>query len=274
MKTVRKTLAVLEAVVVAARRGVTLKDIAAQQRLPMATTLRVLRILEEFGYVTRDSAKQYQAGLRLWELGCAVVNRQDIVTVVRPALERLARETGETVSLAKYDRGEIVYLDKVNSPGPITMVLNIGERAPAYCVGTGKAILAWRPEPELAELLRRRLQRFTTNTLTSEDALRKELHRIRVQGYAMNRGEYRPDVHGVAIPLTDYDGVVTLALGAAGPAGRMKVERMAMIADRLKTVAGEMLHAFRAPLTRVQADAPHATGHRVRSRTKACRSRR
>lgn len=56
--------------------------------------------------------------------------------------------------------------------------------------------------------------------------LKRELERIRVQGYAVNKGEWRASVWGVAAPITDGGGRVVAAIGLSGPATRIKPARV------------------------------------------------
>lgn len=240
MKSATRALDLLETVV-ASPHPLTLKEIAAIRRLPLSTTSRFLAFLAARGYVTRHAVTlRYRGGLRLWELGCAAVDRQEIAPDARPLLEALVDKTGETATLATYRSGEIVYLDRVNGHQPIGLVLRVGERAPAHCTAVGKAILAWSAPAEVSRLFRRGVARFTSATITAEREFLGELERVRARGYAVNRGEYRHSVSGVAAPVFDHEGEVVFALGTAGPSERLGDRRMAMTGALLKRAARQL----------------------------------
>src|SRR3982751_2520970 len=114
-------------------------------------------------------------------------------------MEKLLKLTRETVHLSVLDGDEVVYVHKLDSPEPVRAYSEIGGRAPAYCVATGKAILAWQDDAYLQQLSRR-LARHTEKTITKPTELMQELERIRVAGFAVNRGEWRETVWGVASP--------------------------------------------------------------------------
>ena len=65
--------------------------------------------------------------------------------VARPYLERLMRNSGETANLVTASDGEVVYLDQVASMHLVKMFTSPGMRAPLYCTGSGKAMLAFGP---------------------------------------------------------------------------------------------------------------------------------
>ena len=97
----------------------------------------------------------------------------------------LAERTSETVHVSVLDGAEVLYVDKVESPQPVRAYSRVGGRAPAYCVATGKALLAHAPDGVVAELSAA-LVRYTPRTITDPEALRKELRRVREIGV---RGE-------------------------------------------------------------------------------------
>jgi hypothetical protein len=74
--------------------------------------------------------------------------------------------------------------------------------------------------------VRRKLQRFTKNTITSYAALVAELASIHDQGYALDHGEHESQVRCVATPIFDMKGNVIAALSVSGPEDRMEpIER-------------------------------------------------
>ena len=77
-------------------------------------------------------------------------------------------------------------------------------RAPAYCTGVGKVLLAHlHPEQLDRALTRTEFRRFTESTVTDAERLRDDLARIVEQGYASDRGEHEEGVYCVAVPIFD-----------------------------------------------------------------------
>ncbi len=238
-KTLLKGLQVLEALARSTRpRGVS--DLAKELELTRSNMHRTLRTLVEAGLVGQDDESGlYACTLKLFELGSAIPARSDIAGLADPIMLALSDETRETVHLSALEGGEVVYLHKIDSTHPVRAYTTIGGRAPAYCVATGKALLAWQPETYLARY-DGALHRFTPQTLVNLATLRDELLTVRRQGFALNRGEWRDSVCGIAAPVFGVGGRAVAALGLSGPASRMPPERLDDFAGQITAAAREL----------------------------------
>jgi DNA-binding IclR family transcriptional regulator len=221
-KTFQKGLAVIEAL---ARHdkpsGIT--QLAAQLKMTKSNVHRLLQTLAAGGYVRNvNETGAYELTLKLWELGSKVRSRLGIADISGPFLKMLGDKTSEAVHLSVLNGTEVIYIDKIESPQPIRAYSMIGGRAPAYCVATGKAMLAFRSSKQLDEL-KIQFTRHSVNTINTRAKLDKELQQVRDAGYAINRGEWREDVWGVAAPIFDQTGSVVAAVGISGPSSRLKL---------------------------------------------------
>jgi len=218
--------------------GVT--ELAASLELGKSNVHRLLQALVELGYAKKNEVRgTYQATLKLWELGTALEGKLTIKAAARDAMERLLSETRETVHLSVLDGDEVVYIHKLDSPEPVRAYSEIGGRAPAYCVATGKAILAWQGESHL-QGLSKRLTRHTGNTITKPAEFLHEMERVRTAGYAVNRGEWRETVWGVASPIMGAEGTVLAAIGISGPAARIKPTMLKRLAADVMAAADKV----------------------------------
>jgi IclR family transcriptional regulator, KDG regulon repressor len=140
--TLAKGLAALEWMV-RQQRGCRVTELAQAFGMARSNAHRTLQTLVECGWAVQDpETSAYRPSLRLFELGAMVSEASDIGSLLRPHLARLSQATGETIHLAVLDGAEIVYLDKFDSPLPVAAYSRIGGRAAAYCVASGKALLA------------------------------------------------------------------------------------------------------------------------------------
>jgi DNA-binding IclR family transcriptional regulator len=162
--------------------------------------------------------------LKQFELAGSILGRIDVKRAAEPFMEALAEKALETVHLSVLDDRDVIYLHKIDSTQPVRAYTNIGGRAPAYCVATGKALLAFQSEGYLGRFAGK-LKAFTPRTLTTPAALRQEIEQIRQQGYAINRGEWRESVWGLAAQIFDATRRPLSALGISGPAERLKPAR-------------------------------------------------
>ncbi len=216
------------------------RDLGEQLGLNRSTSYRLVQTLVHHGLVQRSSdGATYALTPRLWELGVRAIGPSEIRVAAGRAVRELCEKYGETVHLAIYDQGEVVYIDKADAWQPIGSYTRLGGRAPSYCVATGKALLAHQPEREIERCLEIGLERFTSHTLTDPDELRLALARIRRDGHAINHGEWRQDVAGLAVPLFDAVGTPVAALGFSGPAARL-LERSVELLEALRHAVREI----------------------------------
>lgn len=227
-KTVNKVLTLIEALAMSARpRGVT--ELARELRLTKTNVHRLLQTLEKRGFVRRFAdVGRYELTLRLWEHASRVPAFRNLKQEAGPFIAQLAQQTRETVHLSILEVFDVIYIDKIESSEPIRTYTQVGGRAPAYCNGTGKAMLAFRPL-EYIQGLKGALTKHTPTTITSIDALARELTKVRQNGYAINRGEWHEGVYGIAAPIRDAGGQVIAAIGISGPATRLKAKRLSAV---------------------------------------------
>jgi IclR family KDG regulon transcriptional repressor len=219
--TVVKAFSVLEALANSDKPS-RITDLALELGLAKSNTHRLLKTLEALGYVRQRSEDGlYEASLRLWETGVKVLSRLDLREIARPWLLSLAKETGETVHLSRFDNGEAVYLDKIESTHAVRAYTQIGGRSPAYATATGKALLAHQSEAIIASVATN-LIAFTPRTLIDENALRTHLAAVRRNGYATNLGEWRASVYGLGAPIFNEAGAVVAAVGISGLDERLR----------------------------------------------------
>lgn len=234
-KTVAKALNLLENLVKSPEPlGVT--DLAQRLDLTKSNVHRTLDTLRQLGYVEYlPEHRKYRASFKLWQLGTWISENLDIKQVASPHLHALAEETGETVHLCLLSGDSVVYIDKVDCKHHVRPATRIGGSAPAHCVSTGKAILAFR-EAALKSVLGK-LERHTPQTIVDEAEFEAELAAIREKGIAYNRGEWHVETIGAAAPIRNAEGVVMAAVGVSIPTSRARMADVKKLAPSIRTTA-------------------------------------
>jgi len=216
-------------------------EIAARLGLGKATVHGVLSNLEARRYVERPSGRGgYRLGQRVWELGVVAGEFIELKNIAHSHLVALTEVSGESSQLSEYLGGDVIYLDRVDSPNPVRANIHIGRRAPAHAVATGKALLAFQPEAEIERVCAGPLVAYTPNTKTDPDALRAELAEVRARGFALNPGEYRGEIIGVAAPIRDHTDAVIAAVSVSGPAYRFSIADAMALAPNIQDAAAEI----------------------------------
>ena len=220
--TLLKGLTVLEALI-RSDRPRRVSEFAVELGLTKSNVHRVLQTLQAAGFVMQTPEGRYAPTLKIWELGSRVHLGLDVAREARPYLGQLAASTRETVHLSILDKAEVVYIDKIDSPEPVRAYSTVGGRAPAHCVATGKVLLAFAP----SSAVHGSFASFTPRTIITDDAFQVSCAEIRSRNYAVNWGEWRERVRGVAAPVRDTFGQVIAAVGISGPAERLTRARVA-----------------------------------------------
>lgn len=235
MRSLERAIDVLE-VLDTSRHALRLSDIARRADLPVATTQRILNVLEARGRVERD-ATGYRPGLGLIFGAHAYLTSSPLIAAARPVLQDLAAETGLTASLFKRIGWSRVVLARVNGARPLRYELPIGERLPLH-LGAGKALVANMDEAELEQFLAQldELTRADGTPIDRDDYL-KDLERIREAGYSQARNEREPGMASVAAAVTEADATASAAVQVSGPQDDIPEERVAALGVEVQRAA-------------------------------------
>ncbi len=213
--TLSKGLAILEKLA-GLKSGTGVSDLSRELGLTKSNTFRLLQTLTALGYVRREPDRTYAATLKAWQIGRSVVENLNLRTAASQMMLYLSEETKETVYLAVRDGLNVVYIDKIESTKPIRSWNPVGGAAPIYCVGTGKAILA-EDYRLLRDQVAATLQPFTDHTITEREALDSDIAATKLRGYAIDKGEFRPNVFSFGAAIHLPDGETAGALGVSVP---------------------------------------------------------
>jgi DNA-binding IclR family transcriptional regulator len=194
--------------------GLSLGQIADRVGLPRSTVQRIVGALETERLVVSNTAVP---GVRLGpEIQfLARGARMSLTDVVRPFLEELSQQTGETVDLSILQRGEIVFVDQVAGTHRLRTVSSVGEHFPVRTTANGKACLSLLAPQELRDVLRAETGREL------DAGLDDELARIRETGLAFDLDEHTNGISAVGCAFRDWAGEI-FAISIPTPSARFK----------------------------------------------------
>lgn len=199
-ESVSKAVAILRAVA-EAPDGETASGLARATALPHPTALRLIRTLEEEGFVARmPGATRYVLGVDLLRIaGGETVEL--LIAAARPALEDLAERASETSTLAVPRRESIEVVLQVDGPHMVGVIAWTGGRFPLHATSSGKVVLAsWDPE-RLERYLRSPLEPLAAKTITDPGTLRREIARVRERGYSTTIDELEAGLTAIGAPV-------------------------------------------------------------------------
>jgi DNA-binding IclR family transcriptional regulator len=239
VQSVDRALAILEILAQRGESGVT--EIAADLGVHKSTASRLMSALLNRGLVDQVSDRgRYRLGLGLVRLAGSVTSSLDAVSGSRAVTRALASEVGETVNIAVLSDNQVLYVDQVAGPSMVSMRSWLGQSVPTHCTATGKVLTAWLDQPERIAARPTSWKKLAPNTITSGEALEKELEQVRKQGFAIANQEMEADFIAIAAPIRDEHDEVTAALVISGPASRIKSEDFGSIGHIVKLSASKL----------------------------------
>ena len=217
-------------------------EISKNLHMGLSTVYRILTTLKSRGYVIQNQqTTKYRLGIKLFELGCAVQSTKRLVEVIKPYLRQLSESTNETVNLAILEGKEVIYLAKVESLEVLTTNIKVGTRLPAHCTALGKVLLAFISDGEFDSLYKadEPLSSLTSKSISSLEKLKKDLKKVKEQGYAVDREEYKIGINCIGVPIFSRNGAIA-AISITGPASRFTIDEMEKVKGKLMTISKEI----------------------------------
>ena len=204
----------------------TLTEVAGRTKLTRAGARRFLLTLVELGYV-RKNHRLFRLTPKVLELGYAFMASMPISESSQPYLKQITEQTGESSSLAVLDNTDVIYLARSSARRILMPGIQVGARLPATYTSLGRVLLAFKEEQEREQFLSSlTIEGRTRFSLTSKSALRKELSKVREQGYALVDQELEEGLRALAVPVRDPSNHVVAAINISTNAATVSLETM------------------------------------------------
>jgi IclR family transcriptional regulator, pca regulon regulatory protein len=178
------------------------------------------------GYV-RSNGRQFALTPRVLDLGYAYLSSLNLGEIALPYMEALSERIHESVSAAVLDGLDIVYVARVPTRKIMRLSLALGSRLPANHTSMGRVLLADLSAAERAAALQRiDFTPRTERSITTPEALARELDAVRSQGWALVDQELEDGLRSIAAPLRDRGRRVVAALNVGTQAGLVPLKEL------------------------------------------------
>lgn len=213
-------------------RGIS--ELAELSGMLKSSVYNIMSTYEACGVVGKDpKTSQYRLGLKILELS-NVLSQDDVFwEIIRPYMEELTEQTGETVFLATPYGNNIIYREAAFPNHSISVRAIKGVVAPMYCTSLGKAILSCMDSRQMEQVVAEGMEPFTPNTITDPEKFRAEIEKIRGQGYSIDNMEHEYGIKCVGVPISNGNGQVIGAISLSGPSLRFSDEKIVEYANLL-----------------------------------------
>ncbi len=197
-------------------------EIARALDIPKSSASGIVSTLAQQGLLRRMPNARYRLGWRMLAMSEVLLKSSDFRQEAHRVMKQLVAEYGETVHLATLEQGKVVYVNKLEGTRAVRVHLTgLGRRLPAHCSALGKVLLAYQSWKEVVRIIEKEgMPAFTPHTITTLDALERELIQVRRQGYAIDNEEVALELCCVAAPIRDVTRKVVAAMSFSVPAYR------------------------------------------------------
>lgn len=215
-QTVDKALQLLEYFSQYEELGIT--ELASFMNTDKTTVFRLVTSLANAGFLQKnEQTKKYRLGLKLLHYGTLVNERNELANFARPYMSSISAKYQVSSLLSTLEGNLVRVLWKVSAGPIIYMSAQVGLLMPAYCMASGKALLAYSGEENIRSYVSStELTPYTVNTITDPAALKQELEIIRTLGYAKDHAEATIGLSCLSVPVFGAKGRPAAAISASG----------------------------------------------------------
>ena len=224
---IKRALQIIE-IVASSNQAMTATEINRQLQLPKPTIHRLCAQLVEENFLQASfDGKGFVCAKKLNNIALSVLSNNDFNRAQRHrVLENLSSKLGETCNIAVLDGDMSIYFDRVETHWPLRVQLQVNDRVPLHCTASGKLFLSELSSVQRSRIINRLpLTQHTDNTLTSSQALKPELSRIKKQQIGIDNEEFLQGMIAVAVPIRDQHQRMFAVLAMHAPTARISIEQ-------------------------------------------------
>lgn len=212
-----------------------LSELARDCGISLPTTLRLLRVLQDYGLVSQTE-KNYRIGPAVLPAARSFLENDPLVLAARPILLQLATQTHLTASLYSRLGYERILIARVDGTNPLRYDLPLGKRLPLTRGAAGKVLIADLPDDELQHIAEVAVDRRQEDDPFDLAALRSRLPQPG-EGYAFSLDERASGVMSAAVAVPNPSGAVTESIALTTPVEAYAEEDLRAQAPELRRAA-------------------------------------
>jgi DNA-binding IclR family transcriptional regulator len=221
-----------------AERPQRLSDLARACAMSLPTTLRILRVLTEFGMVSQTD-KSYRIGPAVLPAARSYLENDPLVVSSRPVLQQLASQTGLTASLYTRLGFERILVARVDGDAPLRYDLPLGKRLPLTAGAAGKILLASGTGDELQQAVDAAIAAGHESGTFTVEVLHSRMPEPGAD-YAYSADERATGVLSVAVAVPNRAGRPSESISLTSPVEAANEETLKAGVPELRRAAGRL----------------------------------
>lgn len=195
--------------------GIGVAALCKETRIPKSTVYSTVATLVDRGVLYRNDDGTIVLGPQLIALGAIARANLGIVSVAQPIMQQLSLRVQLAVHLAIRDGYTAMYVHKVESPSPLRVSSDVGQRVSLFRSSVGRALLAF---DRSVETLLTEVESAEGTPVTADDLahLRAIVAQTLHERVAYDDGEQFTGVRCIAAPVFDHRDQAVAALAISG----------------------------------------------------------
>jgi DNA-binding IclR family transcriptional regulator len=222
------------------------QEMAKRTGLPKPTVSRLAYTLTRLGHLRySESLEKYALGSGIVSLGFSALGQMDVRRIARPLMQALSEHTGAAVNLGVRDRLQMVYIDTYRNAASYNVQLDVGWRIPIATTSMGRAYLCALEGDARSELLDGLGAAHRAEWPRLRKKIENGFREYAEHGWCTGLGDWRREVHAIAVPLVPPDGADPMVFSCSGTAFHLTEEKLVReVGPRLLTLVGNVRSAL------------------------------
>lgn len=213
-------------------------DLAEEIGVSKSTVSRLISTLVSEDFLAPDTdTAGYRLGYSVLTLGGALTSTNELYREVAPVLNDIVLQTGESAHVAVLEGQDVIYLNKNTGPYYSNILTSVGAHNAAYAASSGKVMLSESDPEVIDQIFAEGVKAYTEHTITNPIKFKKELDKVRRQGYAMSIEEITKNNYSIAVPVRDMSGKIACAITVVGPLSRINKGKLEQFIKIMKEAA-------------------------------------
>ena len=223
----------------------TAKKISHKLKIPLPTIYRHIETLCEEKYLVASNSKKYLPGPKIRNIILKSLPYEPNFTLRRSYLRKLTNDIEETVSLSIPIGTKLVYFDRIEFHWPMQLNLEAGDHLPLHASASGKLYLSSIVEDRVIQIFKNiKTPKTAKNTITDISDFKKEIKKIKTQGYAFDDEEWFNGMVGVSVPIFNQSKELCFCLSTHTAKSRKDIGDLKKILPIMLTSANNLKKAL------------------------------
>ena len=214
-------------------------EISRELEISKASVNRLLAVLLELKYLSFEDRK-YSLGEKFYFFANKYERYTLIKNISRPYLEELSLKFKETFKLNILEDDKIRTIAKVESSDLVKIPVSENAIFPLHAGAASKLLICQLSNTKLDKLLEKTLPKYTENTITDREELKKELIKINIRKISFDNMEHSEKIKAVAVPVLNKNNRIIAAMSCPCFPERWNEERMGKIAKAMEKACSEI----------------------------------